>query len=629
MSKLSNTRIIPGMTVYYGTTRHLVTDLASATHVLIRDDSGKLKTVAAADLTADIDTSLSPPPDLAAIDSSKWGLALEIYETIAPLVELGASFRTRADVQKVADTIGKNIATVYRWLSDYEATGLVSSLLRKPRKDAGHKRLDAKVEAIIQEVIENFYLTVQSRTPTKTAYEVRKICKQRGLQPPDPSTVRNRIFAINEEHCMRRRRGSKAANENFAPIRGSFPGADFPLAVVQIDHTPMDVIIVDDEHRKAIRRPYLTIATDVDSKMCVGYYVSLDPPGALATGLCISRSILGKEAFLAKLGIDDLTWPCWGVMNKIHTDNAKEFRGTMLGKAAEQYGIVSERRPKGRPNYGGTVERAFRTFMHEVHNELPGTTFSSVKSKFEYDSEGRAVMTLDALEKWFTLFILGVYHQQPHNGNDGLPPIVKWERGIFGTDTTRGTGIPMRASDEDRLKLDFMPFMMRTVQEYGIQFLGFSYWCDPLRRFIHAKDPKSRKLKREFVCRYDPRDLSKIWMYEPESEKYIEVPYRDLSRPPVSLWELKDAKKQLRAEAASVTNEELIFKTIDKMRNIVATETAKTKAARTRQQRRKQWESSEKVSMKDTAAKRPKPPLQVEEEPEVEDFTPYDGIRES
>jgi len=161
MSKLSNTRIIPGMTVYYGTTRHLVTDLASATHVLIRDDSGKLKTVAAADLTADINTPLSPLPDLAAIDSSKWGLALEIYETIAPLVELGASFRTRADVQKVADTIGKNIATVYRWLSDYEATGLVSSLLRKPRKDAGHKRLDAKVEAIIQEVIENFYLTVQ------------------------------------------------------------------------------------------------------------------------------------------------------------------------------------------------------------------------------------------------------------------------------------------------------------------------------------------------------------------------------------------------------------------------------------------------------------------------------------
>lgn len=629
MSKFSTMRIIPGMNVFHGTVRHQVVDLVSATQVLIKAENGKYKTVSATELSPDLAQALSPIPDLGVIEPNKWERAIEIYNAIEPLVVMGFKSRTRTDVQKVADSVGKNIATIYRWLEAYEATGLVSSLIRKPRKDSGKKRLDERVEEIIHNTIESFYLTAQVRTPTKTAFEVRKVCIQNNLPPPDATTVRSRIFEISEEYRMRRRRGSKAADERFEPIRGSFPGADYPLAVVQIDHTPFDAIAVDDENRKATQRPFLTIATDVDSKMCVGFYLSLDHPGGLATGLCMSRAILGKESYLASLGLDHLSWPCWGVMTRVHTDNAKEFRGSLLGRAAKQYGIIAERRPKGRPKYGGTVERAFRTYMHEVHNELPGTTFSNVQEKLDYDSEGRAVMTFDALEKWFTLFILGVYHQTPHDGNDGLPPIVKWERGIFGTETTRGTGIPMRVPDEDRLKIDFMPFIMRTVQEYGIRLLGIPYWTDALRQFIHAVSPESRNLKKQFVCRYDPRDLSKIWMFEPESDRYIEVPYRDLSRPPISLWELKDAKRQLREESMSVTNEELIFKTIDQMRAIVASEAAKTKSARIKQQRRKQWDSAQKISLDGEANKVKQKPRKSEPEPEVEDFTPFEGIRES
>lgn len=629
MSKLSTMRIIPGMTVRHGAARYQVVDLVSATQVLIKGEKGKQKSVAAADLIPDLEQPLVPLPDIGVIEASKWERAIEIYNAIEQLVAMGTKSRTRADVRKVADSVDKHISTVYRWLEDYEATGLVSSLLKKPRKDLGKKRLDERVEEIIKQTIDKFYLTAQVRTPTKTASEVRKVCKQNGLPPPDESTVRSRIFEISEEYRVRRRRGSKAADERFEPIRGSFPGADFPLAVVQIDHTPMDVIVVDDENRKAIKRPYLTIATDVFSRMCVGFYLSLDHPGGLATGLCMARSILVKDEYLSSLGLDQLPWPCWGVMSKVHTDNAMEFRGTLLGLATKQYGIIAERRPKGRPKYGGTVERAFRTYMHEVHNELPGTTFSSVHEKLDYDSEGRAVMTFGALEKWFTLFILGVYHQTPHDGNDGLPPIVKWERGIYGTETTRGTGIPMRVPDENRLKIDFMPFIMRTVQEYGIQNMGIPYWTDALRRFIHAVDPKARNRKQEFVCRYDPRDLSKIWMFEPESEKYIEVPYRDLSRPPISLWELKDAKRLLRKESMSTTNEELIFKTIDQMRALVDSESTKTKSARIKQQKRKQWESAPKISLEGEANKSKKKAAKPEPVPEVEDFTPPDGIRES
>lgn len=628
MRTLPTRRIIPGVNIIYGNSVFQVVDIVNASQILVEGSDGQRKVVEASSVAPQSPVADSKLPDLTKLDDKRWADALEIYEHIRPLVELGRHHRTRADVQKVADKIGKHAATVYRWLDAYEQSGLVSSLLRKPRSDKGNTRIPAEVEAIIKQTIEDFHLTEQRRTPAKTAAEVEKRCKQAGLTSPDKKTVRNRIAAISGETLTRRREGWKAASERYRPIRGSFPGADYPLAVVQIDHTPMDVIVVDDVHRKPINRPHLTTAIDVYSRMVVGFYISLDPPGALSTGLCLSRAILGKEIFLSKLGIDDLAWPCWGLMAKIHTDNAKEFRGSMLARAVTQYGIIREHRPKGRPNFGGHVERAFRTHMAEIHNELPGTTFSNVKHKREYDSEGRAVMTLDALERWFTVFILGVYHQRPHSGIGDIPPIVRWDQGIRGTETTLGTGIPTRVRDEERLRLDFMPYFERTVQEYGILNEGVFYWSDVLRRLIHTPDPQDLSKAKLFVCRYDPRDLSHIWLYDDEADQYIEVPYRNLSRPSISLWELRRAKSLLKEQYKNVANEELIFKSIDRMREIVEQESAKTKSARRLQQRKKQWDAAPKLTK--TSQKTAAPvPESVSDTGNFDDLVPFDDIREA
>jgi putative transposase len=628
-------RIVPGVMVYDAESRYIVVDLLNVSTVLVEDDQGRRSSKPAVDLKPDVSPPRNDRPhqDLLTIPREEWDRAVEIAEALHPLVEKGRGKRTRAEVNALAERLGKHPATVYRWLLDYEGTGLVSCLLRKPRKDKGGKRLPPRVEAIIKDCIDTFYLTNQRRSPAKTALEVSKRCKAEQLSPPDPNTVRTRILEIDESLRMRKREGYKAANEKFQPILGNFPGADYPLAVVQIDHTPMDVIVVDDIHRLPIGRPYLTLAVDVYSKMVVGFYISLDPAGALSTGLAISRAILGKEAYLHQLGLDDLEWPCWGMMRTIHTDNAKEFRGTMLGRAAQEYGIIAQRRPKGRPQYGGHVERAFRTYMSEVHNELPGTTFSNPKMRRDYNSEGKAVMTLDALECWFTMFLLGYYHQRPHDGNDGRPPQTQWELGLLGNGTTvLGRGIPARFPDEDRLRLDFLPYVKRTVQEYGVQFENIEYWSDAIRRFIHAKDPETQKLKREFICRYDPRDLNRLWFFDPESKQYIELAYRNLSRPSISLWELRLAKKQLREESASSTNEELIFRTIDRMRELVSSEAQKTKTARRMLQRRSGWCKSRKPAAPKPANPTVATASSVQQSSAVEDdddILPFDDIREA
>ena len=119
--------------------------------------------------------------------------------------------------------------------------------------------------------------------------------------------------------------------------------------------------------------------------MVAGFY---DPPGAIATGLCIAHATLPKEAWLAKLGVGG-QWPCWGLAARIHLDNAKEFHGEMLRRACEQYGIVLEYRPVAQPHTGGHIERLLGTLMGALH-ELPGATFSSPQQRGTYDSDATA-----------------------------------------------------------------------------------------------------------------------------------------------------------------------------------------------------------------------------------------------
>ncbi|MFY9558519.1 MAG: transposase, partial [Blastocatellia bacterium] len=161
----------------------------------------------------------------------------------------------------------------------------------------------------------------QKRSIKKTADEISMRFHKATLKPPHYNTVRNRIMAVSEKERDKKRLGARAASEKYGAYPSHFPGADWPLAVVQIDHTKFDLMLVEDVHRLCIGRVWITVAIDVFSRMVAGIYVSLDPPNSMSVGLCIAHAILLKEQWLAKLGLTT-AWPCWGVMQRIHADNA-------------------------------------------------------------------------------------------------------------------------------------------------------------------------------------------------------------------------------------------------------------------------------------------------------------------
>lgn len=561
-------------------------------------------------------------PDIALIDQEDWREAERRFSIIRPL--LTEPRRTRKTVDEVARAHGVHAATIYRWLDLYQQCGRTSALVAFPPSGGrGASRLQSESEKILEATIEDFYLTHQKRSVRRTYDELRQRCRNAQVEAPHINTLRNRIKLVSAKEKATRREGKQAAERQHGAFPGHFPGADWPLAVVQIDHTLLDIILVDDIHRLSIGRPWITLAIDVFSRMVVGFYVSLDPPGAMAAGLCIASAILPKEKWLALHDINN-AWPCWGLMKQIHADNAGEFRGHMLQRACQEYGVDIEWRPVKKPHYGAHIERLLGTFSKEIHS-LPGTTFSNPGQRGEYNSEKNAAMTLAEFEKWLITYIVGVYHQRMHSSLK-TSPTKQYERGIFGDDERPGCGLPNRMLDEDRLRLDFMPYVERTVQQYGVVIDDVHYYSDVLRRFINAANPDRPKSKRKFVFKRDPRDISVIYFYDPELKQYYEIPYRDTSHPPMNVWDLRAAMRRVGETGLKEINENLIFDAYEQMRVQEEKAIGETKKIRrTRQRRSLHQHIATPMTMNDHSATQYEEVTFEQSFPQVE---PFDDLEE-
>lgn len=532
--------------------------------------------------------------DLAVISDEDWLLAEDRRRIIEPLLG-NLQNRTNITADEIGAEAGVARATIYRWVAAFRNTGLLSSLLpnHEAKGGRGHSRLAAEVETIINDCIENFHDTDQRNSIASTIVEIRRRCSNANLRMPAGNTIRARIERTEGRERILRRKGEAAAHDQFDPIKGSIPDADWPLAMVQIDHTLLPVIIVDDVHRKSIRRAWITLAIDVYSRVCLGMHLSLDPPSAMSAGMCISHAILPKERWLTRFNITSTDWPCWGTMGILHMDNAREFRGDMLKVACKQYDIDLHLRPVKKPRYGAHIERLMGT-VSEGLKTVKGATFSGPEEKGQYDAEGNACMTFDEIEKWLILFF-AAYHRKKHAGI-GTTPLTQWREGLLGTKGKPGRGLPARRLDDERLRINFMPFVERTVQNYGVLIDDVHYYHDVLRPWINAPHSEFKKHRRKFKFHRDPRDISVLYFYDEIAQRYFPIPYRDTSLPPVSIWELRDGHRRADEKGIPHDNEKAVFALINEQRVIEAEAAEKTKAARRAQQRRKQHAVASKLT---------------------------------
>ncbi|NTF72591.1 Mu transposase C-terminal domain-containing protein [Rhizobium rhizogenes] len=507
-------------------------------------------------------------PDKLTVDDVAWQKAVSRERVIRPLASLPrlSPFHIGTACRELK--LGR--ARLYELLNRYRASPVMSSLLDHasgPQK--GRRRLSPELEEIIQAAIFDTYRKRERPTITALHDRVRQVCHERGVRSPSWTAVRARVDCIDPKILMQWREGAKAARDKFGVVVQEY-NSNYALQIIQIDHTLVDLFIVDVVSRRPLQRPWLTLAIDIASRMVAGFYLSLESPSSTSVALAIQHLVMPKEPWLQAMGID-AEWPVSGLPDVIHLDNGAEFHGKALIRGAPEHGIELMYRPVARPHYGGHIERLIGTMMGAVHL-LPGSTSSSIAKRGSYDPQKHAAMTLDELERWLTLQIIGRYHAEVHSALL-LPPRTAWD------DAVAARSLPLRLPhDPERFLRDFLPYEERCIRRDGLHLFGIRYWDDVL-------SPLAGRSLRQVRVKYDPRDLSCVYV-EQEDGSIWPVRFAALDRPPITLGEHRLARAALRARGVRAVDEHLIFETIAEQRRLMESAVQQTRAMRRHAERK-------------------------------------------
>jgi len=576
----SSLSLTPGSEVMSAGKRYIIQSAIGFDAVIAIDVGGTAEVRLA---IKDLSVPQSSPhslPDLASIDSAKWDIANKRRDLILPLVDVHRV--PKATMDHVASELGVHRTTVGRWLENFRISGeLTSSLLPSRKQNSDTKpRLPQAVEAIVRTTIDTFYLTEAKPSKLDTVREIQKRCRNAQLVSPHANTIYNRIARISPKEKLTKHGFKKIANERYSATPGTYSQAVAPLSVVQMDHALLDIYVVDQATRRAIGRPTITIAIDVFSRCALGFYLSLEKNGgALATGQCIVHAAFPKETWLAERGVEG-SWNCWGFPKKLHVDNAKDFRGSMVERACANVNpkIDIDFRPVREPRFGGHIERFIGTLQGVMH-KLPGTTFSSPEHRGDYDPVKKAKLSLTELETIIADWIVNIYHTRVHAGIK-MPPERLWHHGMFVGDNQRpASGLPNRPTNLEQRRLDFMPHARRSVtHQYGIAWDNVHYYHDVLKPYVSDG--------RSYIVKRDPRDISAIFFYHEDTKSYSRIPYANISLPQISIWEYREIQKQLEAEGRANVDEAAIFEAYERINRRVEEATKETHKTRRAGERR-------------------------------------------
>lgn len=406
-------------------------------------------------------------------------------ELLTPII------RKCASDESIPDKNPPSWISVYRWIKRYTASGCDIRSLLAYRANQGNvtPRINGRIRELAIQALDEIYLTLERPTLKEARFGLEHILdlenKQRApsqkLTCPSTKYLSKVLHEQWDEYTITKRRyGSLAAERDFRGSTGRKERPTRPMERVELDHTLLDVIVVDDETFVLLGRPLIAFAADVLTRCIAGISLGFEHPSASTLTACIKHAILPKTYVKSMYPNINNSWDCMGNIETLVLDRALENLGRRIAAASRQNGIDIEYN-KRRSGWGkGIVERINRTCNEGVIHLMPGTTFSNILARGDYQSSKYAIITLSALREILHKWIIDVYHQTFHRGIHDTPA-HKWQIEVAATQIY----LPRTARD---LEIAFgTPELGKTLWHYGVEINGLRYNNDlmlELRRKI-------------------------------------------------------------------------------------------------------------------------------------------------
>jgi putative transposase len=242
-------------------------------------------------------------------------------ETLAPIIEKMS--RARNDARP------PSWITLYRWCRRYKAAdedlmSLTPAFNRRGNTNSkfvcGERCKSDEVANVISSVIEekylskerpsvaNIYSTVVTRIDDKNKFREA----DDRLPIPNPNSIYEAVNKLDPYLVMKERFGARIADEKYKPI-GIGVRPTRPLERVEIDHTPLDLMVVDPVMRLPIGRPTITTVIDKYTRILLGKYMSFNPPSYLSVMQCLRHAIAPKTYIREMYPSIINTWDAYGI----------------------------------------------------------------------------------------------------------------------------------------------------------------------------------------------------------------------------------------------------------------------------------------------------------------------------
>jgi putative transposase len=424
---------------------------------------------------------------------------------LAPLIQECA--------RELNDSHPPSAISVYRWARKVSrADGDNRALIDRFDRRGGGSRLPLPSLNLLQQSIDSIYMARERSSVTDLYADLRyRVDRENEFRSenekvpmPSLATVYRAIRSLDAFDVTVARRGKRIANITFR-TSGLGVHVEQILERVEIDHSPLDLFVIDERTNLPLGRPTVTIALDRYSRMPVGMHVGFQGPSVHAVLRCLRHAIVPKADLRNRYPDLQHDWPCHGKIRELVCDNGLEFHSDELKRVALELGMIVTFCPKRQPWFKGAVERFLKTLNFQFAHALPGTSFARWFHREDYDSQEQALITYDQLSHVLTRWIVDVYAHSLHRGIKTTPH-EKWVTGA-----TRFP--PVLPSSIEDIDITIGETHTRTLSHQGIELDNLRY-NDPALLQIRSKYGPRAKV--DVISYFD--DVSRIAIIDPDTK---------------------------------------------------------------------------------------------------------------
>ncbi|NRF95291.1 transposase [Paenibacillus frigoriresistens] len=288
------------------------------------------------------------------------------------------------------------------------------------------------------------------------------------------------------------------------------------LERVELDWTKLDLMLVDPITGRRFRI-WLIVAIDVCTGSVLGFYLT-EKVDTAAIKQCLLHCFMPKTYIKKMYPKVKNEWPAFGIPQEIVVDNASSNESYDLQDACRTYGIDVQYCTVASGHQKGVVERFFRSLNQAIIHCLPGTTFSNVQEKGQYDSIGESCITIQGLYSILHIIIVDNMVNGWSHTRNGVPAQL-WRKSL---EENPELELRLPSNKKDLQIVMGGGLEHRKVSKAGVKLAKLNFQSDALMDLKYEMLRKGCQ-KEDVRIRFDMSDMRTIYIWNSYKETYIEA----------------------------------------------------------------------------------------------------------